>query len=67
MATFTEANQVRLSLKMKLFQYSWYSSSLVIPDSDGYAVLVEVNYINNQVRKLIPQVVGGINIKTEVA
>lgn len=66
MATFKEANQVRLSLKMKLSQYAWYNSSHVISDSDGYSVIVEVKRIDNSVRKLIPPVIDGVDIKAEL-
>jgi hypothetical protein len=63
---FFEANQVRLALKMKLSNYAWYSSSAVTSAEDGYSIVVVVKVLNNQVRKLIPPVVNGISIKTEV-
>jgi len=66
MATFKEANQVRLMLKMKLHEYSWYSSSLVVLDNDGYAVIINVNILDNKVRKLVPQVVNDVSIKIEL-
>jgi hypothetical protein len=66
MNTFSYANQVRLSLKMKLSLYSWYSSSRVVPDSDSYSIVVSVSKLDNQVRKVIPQVLSGVGIKTEV-
>lgn len=66
MGTFKEANHIRLSLKMKLSMYAWYSSSAVTTDSDGFAITIFVHYLNNQVRKIIPQVIDGINIKTEI-
>ncbi len=66
MAIFFEANQVRLSLKMKLSVYSWYSSSAVVTQDDGYSVVIGVKVLNNQVRKLVPPVVNGVSIKTEV-
>jgi hypothetical protein len=66
MATFKEADQVRLMLKMKLSNYAWYSSSIVVPDSDGFSVVVGVKKIDNQVRKVISPVVMGVGIKTEV-
>lgn len=65
MATFKEANLVRLELKMKLSHYYWFNSSMVTTDSDGYAVLISVRHIDNQVRKLIPPVQDGVSIKTE--
>ena len=66
MSTFREANQARLMLKMKLSNYAWYSSSRVVPDNDGYSVVVGVQKLDNQVRKLISPVVIGVSIKTEV-
>jgi hypothetical protein len=66
MVTFSTANRVRLSIKMKLSQHSWYKSSLVISDSDGYSIVINVKQLNNQIRKLISPVVEGVSIKTEV-
>jgi hypothetical protein len=66
MATFPEANQVRLALKMKLSLYSWYKSSVVTAETDGYSVIVGVKTLNNTVRKIIPQVMDDVSIKTEV-
>ncbi len=66
MATFREANQVRVSLKLKLSQYAWYSSSAVATDADGYSVLIHVHKLDNQVRKLIAPVINGVSIKTEL-
>jgi hypothetical protein len=66
MATFSEANQARLSLKMKLSQYSWYSSSAVVTATDGYSITVSVKVLDNRVRKLIPPVIEGVSVKTEV-
>jgi len=66
MVTFSMANQVRLSVKMKLSQYAWYSSSLVVPESDGYSVIVSVKRLDNQIRKIISPVVNGVSVKTEV-
>lgn len=66
MVTFSEANQARLVIKMKLSQYSWYSSSSVTSEKDGYSVIVGVKTMNNTIRKAIPQVVNGVSIKTEV-
>jgi hypothetical protein len=66
MSTFSEANQVRLVLKMKLSQHSWYSSSTVVSVGDGFGVLIGVSHIDNQIRKLISPVIDGVSIKTEV-
>lgn len=66
MATFNEANQARLRLKMKLSEYSWYSSSAVISDDASYAVAVIVKTIDNSVRKVIPPVVNGVSVRTDL-
>lgn len=66
MATFREAEQARLSVKMKLSNYSWYKYSTVLGDNDGYNVVVTVSNINNHIRKIIPPIVDGVSIKTEL-
>lgn len=66
MSTFSEANQVRLMLKMKLSQYAWYSSSMVHTIDDGFGVTIGVKRVDNQIRKLIPPVVNSVAVKTEV-
>jgi hypothetical protein len=66
MATFKDANQIRTVLKMKLAKYSWYKGSAVCGVSDGWGIVVTVKKVDNKVRKLIPPVVEGISVKTEV-
>jgi hypothetical protein len=66
MSTFSEANQVRLLLKMKLSQYSWYSSSTVLNIDDGFGVVIGVKQMDNTIRKLVPPVIDGVSVKTEV-
>lgn len=66
MATFRDANQVRISLKMKLSHHSWYKGSAVGGAADGWGIVVSVKKIDNKVRKLVPPVVGGVSVKTEV-
>lgn len=65
-ATFKEANQVRLALKMKFYHYIWYKSTLVVQDNDGYSVVVGVNKLDDQVRKLVSPVVDGVSVKVEI-
>ncbi len=65
MATFREADQVRLALKMKLHFHAWYKSSTVVPDNDGYSVIVGVKHLDNQVRKIISPVLNGVAIKVD--
>ncbi len=66
MSTFSEANQVRLALKMKYSQHAWYNSSHIASVDDGFVIVVNVQYLDNKVRKIISPVVDGISIKTEV-
>lgn len=66
MSTFSAANQVRLSLKMKLSMYSWYSSSTVVSVDDGFGVVIGVKHMDNSIRKLIPPVINSVSIKAEV-
>lgn len=66
MSTFNEANQVRLALKMKLSQYAWYSSSVVLSFNDDFGIVVYARHIDNKVRKLVPPVIDGVSIKTEL-
>ena len=65
MATFKEANQVRLGLKMKLSNFNWYVSSAVISNNEDYYVLIIANQIDNNVRKIVAPVIDGVDIKTE--
>lgn len=66
MSTFSDANQVRLLLKMKLSVYAWYSSSTVVSIDDGFGVVIGVKQMDNSIRKLIPPVVNDISVKVEV-
>lgn len=68
MSTFNEANQARLSLKLKLANYSFYSSSIVASDEadDGYRIIVNVKRLDDSVRKVIPTTVNGVSVKIEL-
>jgi hypothetical protein len=66
MSTFSEANQVRLILKMKLVQYSWYNSSTVLAADDGFCVVIGVKRLDNTVRKLVAPVIDGVSVKAEL-
>jgi len=66
MSTFNEANQARIGLKMKLSQFAWYSSSAVVSEKDGYAVVILVKHLDNSVRKQIAPVVNGVSVKAEL-
>jgi len=65
MSTFKEADQVRVALKMKLAQYSWYKSCTALPVNDGYGIVVVVKRVDNTVRKIIAPVIDGVTIKVE--
>lgn len=66
MATFKEATQVRLQLKMKFSQHAWYSGSAVVTEQDGYSVIITVTHLDNKIRKLVSPVVNDIGVKVEV-
>lgn len=66
MPTFSDANQVRLALKMKLSMYAWYSTSTVVSVDDGFGVVIGVKQMDNKIRKLVPPVVDGVSVKTEL-
>ena len=65
MVTFSEANQARMSLKMKLSNYAWYNWSTVISEGDGYAILINVKKIDNSVRKVVSPITRGVSTKME--
>ncbi len=65
MATFKEANQARVSLKMTLSEHAWYKNSVVVSHNDDYSIIVNVKHLDNQVRKICPQLVLGVEIKIE--
>lgn len=66
MVTFKEAHQARLSLKMKLINHYWYKNSSIIADNDDYIVIITTSKLDNQVRKIVPPLVNGVQIKVEV-
>jgi len=65
MATFSEANQARMTLKMKLSHYSWYNWSTVISEGDGYAILINVKKIDNSIRKVVSPITRGVSTRME--
>ena len=67
MATFKEAEKARISLKMKLSNYSWYKNSLISVSNDGYYVKIVVNSLNDAVKKVIPVIVDSVSIRTELS
>lgn len=66
MTNFNLANQARLALKMMLANYHWYAGSSVEIDGDDYCVVIYLEHINDEIRKIIPVVYGNISVKTNV-
>ncbi len=66
MATFSEVNQAKLSLKMNLSNYCWYNSIAIMPDADDWCLLVNVDRMDNNIRKVIPIVHKGVSVKVDV-
>lgn len=67
MSSFSEANQARLSLKMMLIFHAWYQSSSVASDDGDFIILVHVSHMDNTIRRTIPIVHRGVNVKVDVA
>ena len=65
--TFHSANQARLSLKLLLSNYSWYSGSSVETEGADYCVVVYLESIDNSIRKIIPSVHNSVSVKTDVS
>jgi len=65
MSTFNEASQARSSLKMSLSAYWWYEGSVVLADGDGYSVAVYSKVIDNEVKKLVPNVHKSVSVKLD--
>ena len=63
MTTFKEANQIRVKLKMKLSDYSWYSSSSILSSSEDYYIAVFVKKINEDIKNIIPKNIKNLPIK----
>ena len=64
MTSFKEANQVRVKLKNKVANYSWYATSGVSLENNSYFVEVTVKRLDEGVKKAIPRQLDGVNIKT---
>jgi len=63
MSTFKEANQVRVKLKNKVANYSWYSTSGVFLEKESYYVGVFVKRLDDSVKSTIPSYLDGVVIK----
>ena len=66
MSTYSEANQAKLSLKMVLSNYAWYNNIGVVPDGDDWSILVSITNLDNSIRKIVPIVHKGFNVKVDV-
>jgi len=66
MTTFSEANQLKHALKMKLINYSWFKNAHVISSEEGYSIVVLVSKIDNTVKKVVAPVIKGIGVKLEL-
>jgi hypothetical protein len=67
MIIFSDANQAKLDLKMKLSKHAWYRASAVVLDGSDYCVMIYVDRMDNSIRKIIPIVHNGITVKVDVA
>jgi len=64
-ASFNEANQARLALKMRLSQLAWYSSSWLEMDAGDWIVVVNVNgKVDDRIRKEVSPVFNGVEVRT---
>lgn len=61
-----ETNTLRHGIKYKLANYSWYHNSYVVGDFEGYAIVVEVTRIDDEVKKIVPSFVKNTNIKLQL-
>ena len=66
MKTAKEANQERVGLKMKLSNYSWYNWSMVASKNDECYILVNVKKMDNSIKKIIPVILNGVEVKVEI-
>lgn len=66
MSTYSEANQAKLSLKMILSNYAWYHNITILPDGDDWCISVNISHLDNSIRKIIPIVHKGLNVKVDV-
>jgi|688.fasta_scaffold2692072_1 hypothetical protein len=64
MTTFKQANQVRLKLKNKVANYSWYSNSGVFLEGDQYFIVLNVKRLDDGVKQIVPSKIDGVSIKT---
>lgn len=61
-----ETNTLRHGIKYKLSNYSWYSNSYVVGDFEGYAIVVEVTRLDDEIKKIVPKYIKHTNIKLQL-
>lgn len=61
-----ETNNLRQKLKNKLSQYAWYHNSYVVPDFEGYAIVIEATRIDDEIKKIVPLYVKNTNIRLQL-
>lgn len=66
MWSMKETNFLRQKLKNKYSQYSWYYGSYVVPDFEGYAIVIEATKIDNEVKKIVSTYVKNTNIRLQL-
>lgn len=66
MATFTEAEQARLSLKMNLSHYAWHNGSSIAYEEGDFIIILQVSKLNNDMKKIIPIVHNGVSVRVDV-
>jgi hypothetical protein len=52
--TFSEFNQARVSLKMMLINYAWFSS-IMQSYKDDCSLIVNINYSDPMIEKIVPK------------
>lgn len=67
MATFHSASQARSALKMTLSNYAWYGGSSVESEKGDYCIVVYLEHIDNEIRKVIPTVFNEVSVKMDIS
>ena len=65
--TYNEAYQAKLSLKMLLSNHAFFKGVDIIPDGEGYSVVVLADEITNAVKKVVPVVCSGVEVNCAAA
>jgi hypothetical protein len=65
MSSYSEANQVKLALKMQFSHFWWYDSITLGTTDENWCVIVSVNKLDSSIKKLIPNTLQGISVKID--